>query len=795
MKQLVLAEKPSVGKELARVLGCRNRGKYLESDDYVVTWALGHLVTLCPPDYYGAEYRHWNLRNLPILPPKLDTMVIEKSKDQYDIVKTLLDREDVGGVIIATDAGREGELVARWILKQAGCTKPAKRLWISSQTDMAIRQGFENLKPASDYDNLYAAAEGRSYADWYVGYNVSRAMSCHFDTRLSAGRVQTPTLALITSREDEIEDFAGRFYWTLKADFGTFKASWYSEDNSIRIPEEEKANALVAKLKGATGAVSSVREVPKAEKPPLAYDLTELQRDANNLLGFSAKETLDTLQRLYEVYKIVTYPRTDSRYITADIVPTIPERLAALSDTAFGARASSYLRNGIRTDLSRLVNDELVSDHHALLPTEQKVDLSKLTANEKALWELIITRFLETLSPDYEYKTTTVEVTVEGERFIARLTLPQKQGWRDVARDIGKRSAIAQEEEGDDFGILSLAEGTALTIKDLALKRNATLPPDRYTEADLLFAMEHAGRFVEDAELKSHLENGLGTPATRADIIEKLIQNNCIERRGKELYPTPKGRELVRLVPQQLKSAELTGKWEQRLSEISHGKQSEAPFIEDIKKNATDLVNQVVANRDKFDPNLMGDKTLLCPSCGWPMMTVLDEYERKHHVCQRFSCGYEEMEVKKRVEVAPAEVTPTHASASPVKRVIATASPSSSGKKTIVIHKSAVKAAVAKATPQVKWETVIEVVKPSHYRPKTDYNANRYEKKTVLNNDRPRNDRPRFDNKPRTDRRDSFSGLSSYESKGSSGGGTFADFIKASEERKKRDEEKRKNRK
>ena len=450
MKQLVLAEKPSVGKELARVLGCTNRGKYLENEDYVVTWALGHLVTLCPPDYYGAEYRHWTLRNLPILPEKLETMVIDKSKDQFETVKYLLGRDDVEGVIIATDAGREGELVARWILKQAGCSKPAKRLWISSQTDLAIRQGFANLRPASDYDNLYAAAESRSYADWYVGYNVSRAMSCHFDTRLSAGRVQTPTLALITSREDEIEDFAGRFYWTIKADFGSFKASWYSADNTIRINEEAKANEIAAKLKGAKGVVSSIREVPKAEKPPLAYDLTELQRDANNVLGFSAKETLDTLQRLYEVYKIVTYPRTDSRYITADIVPTIPERLAALSATAFGQRALSLSRNGIRTDLSRLVNDELVSDHHALLPTEQKVDVSKLSANEKALWELIITRFLETLSGDYEYKTTTVEVTAEGERFVTRLTLPVKQGWRDVARDIGRRSAASTEDEGDD---------------------------------------------------------------------------------------------------------------------------------------------------------------------------------------------------------------------------------------------------------------------------------------------------------------------------------------------------------
>lgn len=795
MKKLVLAEKPSVGKELARVLGCTSRGKYLENDDYVVTWALGHLVTLCPPDYYGAEYRHWTLRNLPILPQKLETMVIDKSKDQFEIVKNLLNREDVDGVIIATDAGREGELVARWILKQAGCSKPARRLWISSQTDLAIRQGFASLKPAEDYDNLYAAAESRSYADWYVGYNVSRAMSCHFDTRLSAGRVQTPTLALITSREDEIEDFAGRFYWTLKADFGTFKASWYSSDNSIRISEEAKANELAAKLKGAKATVTSIREVPKAEKPPLAYDLTELQRDANSILGFSAKETLDTLQRLYEVYKIVTYPRTDSRYITADIVPTIPDRLSALSATAFGLRAAELSRNGIRTDLSRLVNDEMVSDHHALLPTEQRVDVTKLSANEKALWELIITRFLETLSADYEYKTTTVEVTAEGERFVTRLTLPVKQGWRDVARDVGRRSAVASEDDGDDNPlILRLAEGETLEIKDIVLRRNATLPPDRYTEADLLFAMEHAGRFVEDAELKSHLENGLGTPATRADIIEKLIQNNCIERKGKELVPTAKGRELVRLVPDQLRSAELTGKWEQRLSSISKGEENEVPFIEDIKKNASDLVNQVIANRDKFDPDLMGDKTKPCPSCGWPMMTVLDEYDRPHHVCQRFSCGYEEMEVKKRVDVAPSEVVPTHASASPVKKVIASAAPSSSGKKTIVIHKSSVKAAVAKATPQVKWETVTEVVKPSHYRPRGEFRPERPER-----SDRPdrRGDRPdRSDrNRDRRDFRKDDAPRSAFATKESSGGGTFADFIRASEERKRRDEERRKNKK
>lgn len=639
MKKLVLAEKPSVGRELARVLGAFNRGKYYENDEYVVTWALGHLVTLCPPDSYGPEYRRWTIGNLPILPEKLNTMVIEKTKEQFDLVKELLDRIDVDTIIIATDAGREGELVARWILIQAQCNKPTKRLWISSQTDMAIKQGFANLKDGKEYDNLFAAAQSRSYADWYIGYNVSRAMTCHFDTRLSAGRVQTPTLALMTSREDEIEDFAGRFYWTLKADFGSFKASWFNSDNSIRIPTEETANEIVAKLTGSKGIVSKVTEITKTEKPPLAYDLTELQRDANSVLGFSAKETLDTLQKLYEVHKIVTYPRTDSRYITDDIVPTLGDRLYALLDTPFAKTALEFSKNGIRQDLSRFVNNEMVSDHHALLPTEQKVDLTKLTKEERDLWELVIIRFLEVISADYEYKTTTVEVNAQGERFIARLTLPVNQGFRDIARSVGKRSAVVDVNDDDnEFAIKHLKEGDEIEIKELFLKRNATLPPERYTEADLLYAMEHAGKFVEDENLKKRLENGLGTPATRADIIEKLIHSNCIVRQGKYLVPTAKGRELVKLVPPQLKSAELTGKWEQRLFDISNGNENEAVFVKDIKKNATDLVNQVIASKDRFDPHVTGEKEHICPYCNWPMMKVIDETGKLKYICQKFSC-------------------------------------------------------------------------------------------------------------------------------------------------------------
>ncbi len=773
MKKLVLAEKPSVGRELASVLGCANRGKYFESEEYVVTWALGHLVTLCTPDSYGEQYRRWSLRTLPILPEKLNTMVIDKTQDQFDIVSGLLNRDDVDEVVIATDAGREGELVARWILKQAECTKPIKRLWISSQTEAAIKQGFAQLKNGHDYDRLYAAAESRSYADWYIGYNVSRAMSCHFDTRLSAGRVQTPTLALITQREDEIENFTGRFYWTVRANFespkGSFTASRYNEENTVKITTEEETKTLEAKLGGATGKVTSVTSTPKSEKPPLAYDLTELQRDANRLLGFSAKETLDTLQRLYEVHKIVTYPRTDSRYITDDIVPTLGERLLALIDTKFAPQAIKFARNGIREDLSRLVNNDMVSDHHALLPTEQKVDTAKLSEKERQLWELIICRFLETLSPDYEYNTTTVEAQCAGERFMARLTVPVNQGWRSASY-----KAAEEDSEEAESALLNLEQDMVLKVNSVEIKRYSTPAPQRYTEADLLYAMEHAGKLVEDAELRKRLENGLGTPATRADIIEKLIQNNCMERQGMELVPTPKGRELVRLVPPQLKSAELTGEWEKRLFGISGGSESEDAFIEDIKKNAADLVEQVKSSRESFNPDLMGHRDRPCPACRWPMMRVLDEYDRVHWVCQRFSCGYEEMEVKKKV-MTP--VVPSAASASPARRVIASAKPSDgSAKKTLVIKKSAVKAVTAQS--QTSWETVTEVVKPSHYRPHAER----------PNFEKPRSEKPAFDRTERTERprRDNFK----TERPGS--GGTFADFIRASEERKKRDEEKRK---
>ncbi len=904
LKKIVLAEKPSVGRELARVLGCNIREKgYIEGNDYVVTWALGHLVELAQPAAYSERYKRWSLRDLPMLPEELKQEVIDQSKEQYEVVSGLLNRPDAGELIIATDAGREGELVARWIMKLAGWTGPVKRLWISSQTDAAIKEGFANLKDGDLYLDLYAAAESRAAADWYVGMNVTRALTCHYDAKLSAGRVQTPTLALMTRREDEIEQFAGKFYWTLKADFGLFSTSWYNAEDSIRIASEQAANDLVEKLRDRDGKVSSLKTVDRNEQPPLAYDLTALQQDANVYLSFSAKETLDTLQKLYEVHKIVTYPRTDSRYITHDIVATIPDRLRALASTPFGPMATGYAAKGFRIDEQRFVQDLQVTDHHAVIPTEQRVDLNRLSNDERALWELIVIRFLEVLSPDYTYKTTTLEAKVEDERFVTRLTIPVEQGWRDVARVIGRRSAAPLAVDDDDpengKNLAKLQEGDTVHVYGTKLRKQMTAAPERYTEATLLSAMEHAGRFVDDAKLKKRLGNGLGTPATRADIIEKLIQNHYVERVGKELVPTPKGREVVRLAPEQLRSPELTGRWEERLANIAEGKEPGAPFIKDIKQNAADLVKQVVGSGLVFEPKFKESKT--CPWCKGPMMKVMDEFEQPHYVCQRLSCSYEEMEVRKRVPVpgsakkkasaAPSDPSPAIspavsstlgvsdetvspvasrssvrpvsvktspavavAAAKPVVAVrpavavpatpsavskSAVAVPATSGtgsmasagetpkKKVVLIKKTtatvggtgggAVGVAVPPARPAVAvapvkkpsqmssfslpddpeeeeqeytWETVVEVVRSSKLERggrRDDYGRDR-------GDDRGRAFSDRSDSRPRReDRPWGHTGQNRYDADTPSdgGGGTFADFLAASQKRKERDARKK----
>ena len=692
MKKLVIAEKPSVGREIAKTLNLRDRGNgYIEGPDYIVTWALGHLVELAQPSHYSERYKRWSLNDLPMLPEKLDEEVIEETKDQFFVIRDLLSRPDVESVVIATDAGREGELVARWILKEASYEGKCERLWISSQTERAILEGFASLKDASDYDNLYYAAECRAAADWYVGMNVTRALTCFYDAKLSAGRVQTPTLALMTEREDERDKFLGSYYYSARGNFGLFSASYYPEENSIRFQDESLAEEF-SSWKDKKGSVISLSSEEKRDLVPQAYDLTELQRDANIALGFSAKETLDVLQRLYEVHKIVTYPRTDSRYITKDIVPTLKERIEALSNTIFSRVVDEYLSSGWREDNPRFVNDELVSDHHAIIPTEQKVDVSKLSREEEELWKLIAMRFLEVIGEDYVYNTTTAQFSVEGKIFKTRLTLPVLKGYRNVAEASGLKSVAALlDDDENSFALRNIKQGDEVTLQSVRVKKNATTPPERYTDATLLSAMEHAGRLVDDKSLKENLTNGLGTPATRADMIEKLLQNRYIVRDGKYLVPTAKGREVVRLSPLVLRSAELTGVWEGRLERISKGKEDKDLFIRDIKKMAADLVREVEQSPLKFSPQFTDGKK--CPYCGEMMMRAQDADGSIHYICQKLSCQYEEREVKVAIDTGAS-----------IKKI----NPyTQDGKVRLVIKKSAAQ------LPKKVYETKIEVVRPS----------------------------------------------------------------------------------
>lgn len=774
-KQLVLAEKPSVGRELARVLKCNHKSRgYSEGERYIVSWALGHLIELAQPAEYSEKYKRWNMQDLPMLPHELRQSIMEQTADQYKTIEQLMKRDDVDTLIIATDAGREGELVARWIMKMAGWNKAVKRLWISSQTDTAIEQGFKNLRDGSLYENLYAAAEARAAADWYVGMNVTRALTCRYDAKLSAGRVQTPTLALMTEREDEIEAFTGGMYWTLRANFGIFTASWQDAEGVLRISSEEQASEILEKVKGQEGEISGVERVEKIEQPPLAYDLTELQRDANQQLGFSAKDTLDTLQRLYENHKIVTYPRTDSRYITQDIVPTIPSRLRALEATPFGQVALLYSQHGYREDMDRFVMESKVTDHHAIIPTEQRVDFSKLSKEEKALWELIALRFMEVLSGDYIYQTTKIEVQVHNERFLTRLSVPVKQGWRDMARIIGKRSTVSlvDIDEGSGSSDMQIDVGQKVTVHTIRSRRNTTTPPERYTEATLLSAMEHAGRFVTDIMLKRRLGGGLGTPATRADIIEKLIQNHYIQREGKYLVPTPKGRELIRLSPPELRSPELTARWEDRLAAISEGNESYATFISDIKNNARSLVSDVASNKERFTPRFPDGKS--CPFCEAPMMRVTDEFGQIHFICQRLSCSYEEALIKRRKNKSESSVSDHVSVQDATKKVVVRTktlpASSATGKKIVVVKRS-----TKNAAPIEEWETVTEVIRPSKFKQQRHYSGQK-------------------DERSRTTHRDAIAGKRSIPEQykpGSDSGSTFADLLAASEKRKRERDKKK----
>ncbi len=657
-KTLVLAEKPSVGRDLAKVLNCNQGGNgFLMGNKYIVTWALGHLVTLADPEAYGEKYQTWSLETLPMLPKKMELVVIKQTSKQFGIVKKLLKRPDVDDLVIATDAGREGELVARWILVKAGFSKPIKRLWISSQTDKSIKDGFSNLKPGKNYDNLYRSAECRAEADWLIGLNVTRALTCKHNAQLSAGRVQTPTLAMIVERENEIRKFVPRDYWTINALMKGFTMQWQGKSGGqIRIFNKQQADDILSRLKGHSGTVVDVKKEAKEEQPPLAYDLTELQRDANRKYGYSAKQTLGTMQKLYEVHKIVTYPRTDSRHITDDIVPTLPDRLKSISVGPYATAARAILRGGRIKTTKRFVDNAKVSDHHAIIPTEQHVNLGALDYEERNIYDLIVKRFLAVLSPSFKYEQTTLKVDINDEQFTARGKIVKSKGWKAIydgtegsgQAGYGQFAGQFHEEaggsdssldEGPEQSLPDMKKGDKLKPSSVQPVNGKTKPPARYTEATLLTAMEHPGKFIENDELREAMDktSGLGTPATRADIIEKLFSSFYIERRGKEIHPTSKGLQLVGIVPEDLRSPELTAKWEQRLTSISKGRERPDSFIDEMKSYATKLVSKVISSTDVYKhDNMTREK---CPECGKYLLEVNGKKGRMF-VCQDRECSY-----------------------------------------------------------------------------------------------------------------------------------------------------------
>ncbi len=649
-KILVLAEKPSVARDIAKVLKCNQKANgFISGPKHIVTWALGHLVTLAPPEVYNQKYKAWNLEDLPMLPNKSELVVIKQTSKQFGVVRSLLNRNDISELIIATDAGREGELVARWIIDKAGFKKPIRRLWISSQTDKAIKEGFQNLKPSRNYDNLYRSAQSRAEADWLIGLNVTRALTCKYNAQLSAGRVQTPTLAMIVERDNEIKRFVPKDYWTIGANLKGFSILWQDKKSGqTRIFDKSKADIIVSKVSGKTGVISDVTKEAKRELPPLAYDLTELQRDANKKYGYSAKKTLQLMQSLYEHHKLVTYPRTDSRHLTDDIVPTLPERLKSIAVGPYQTSARNILRTKPNVT-KRLIDNNKVSDHHAIIPTEQFVDLSALNNDERHIYDLIVKRFLAVLSPAFEYEQTTVKYELEGQLFTARGRIVKSSGWKSIyGAESGTNDDDSDSDEADDFdsgsrnrnqALPDIKKGQTEPINQVRTINGKTSPPKRFTEATLLSAMEHPGKYMDDKALKVVIEgtSGLGTPATRADIIEKLFDSFYVERRGKEIYPTSKGIQLIDLVPEDLKSPELTAKWEQNLQLISKGQAKANDFVSKMKEQATRLVGNVIASSHVYKhENMTREK---CENCGKYLLEVKGK-KGKMLVCPDRECGY-----------------------------------------------------------------------------------------------------------------------------------------------------------
>lgn len=631
MKQLVIAEKPAVGRDIARVLKCGGRGDgFLYNDNYIVSWAIGHLVTLWDPEEYDPELKRWRTETLPILPDELKIKAIPNTKKQLEVIKKLADSDEVGSLICATDSGREGELIFRYIYSLIGCKKPFKRLWISSMTDKAITQGFASLKDGSEYNDLYFSARCRSEADWLVGINASRAFTLRYNALLSIGRVQTPTLALIVARQQEIDRFEKRDYWEIEANFGSYTGLWFdpANNNDTKIFDKKAADEICARVKGKTGVVTLVEKEEKKTPPPLLYDLTELQRECNRKYGMSAQETLNTAQDLYEKRKLITYPRTDSRYLSDDMIPQLTSIAKTLEGIEEYQTAAAYVTGLAKLPITkRIVDNSKISDHHAIIPTTGRLYTQGLSDREYKVFDLVVRRFLCVFYPYYVYSTTKIHTDIEKDKFISRGTTVLDMGWKILERSDPETKGKKGKKDTETV-LPDVKNSDTFPLEDVKASKKKTNPPSPYTEATLLEAMKLAGRFVEDEALKEQLkESGLGTAATRAPIIERLLQVGYIQRKGKSLIPTEKAAKLITVCPPELRSPETTGKWEKGLSSIAKGKMEPDRFMASIRRYVCFLVDSAAnsvtnvqfpaenygkGGKRKLPDNVLG----ICPNCG-----------------------------------------------------------------------------------------------------------------------------------------------------------------------------------
>lgn len=605
MKKLILAEKPSVARDIGRILNANEKKKnYLEGKNYVITWALGHLLGLKMPEDLNKKWEKWQLETLPMLPKFIGTKPLPKTRSQLKTIENLVKRKDINEIVIATDAGREGELVARWILQYVHANKKVTRLWISSQTDKAVKQGFKELKPAEKYDNLYESALARATADWLVGLNVTRALTVKYQDNLSAGRVQTPTLALVRRQEEKIEKFMPQKYYRIALRLGN-QTAYMKQKNIYAIKERDEAEKKKRHLDNFKGQIRNINSKVKREAAPLLYDLTELQREANKRYGYSAKKTLSLVQSLYEIHKVVSYPRTDSRYLSNDIKSTLMERLQAIRK--YDSRAEESIKNKAKVILKKVFNDSKVTDHHALIPTEQVPNYSKFSTDEQKIYNLIVSRFLGIFAQPYTVEELRVVVTFDKDEFIFVGKKVLDYGWKN--KDASEEVALNLKKD-------------TIVSPNFTVEEKLTTPPSPLTEAGLLAQME---------------KFGLGTPATRAEIIEKLVKSELMERTGHALRVTPKGKQLLNLVNKELVSPKLTAKWEKQLEDIAHGKMKSQKFIGDIKNDTKRLVSEVKNNKEDYKDFSLTKKR--CPECN-SLLKVRKTRDGEIYVCSNPECNY-----------------------------------------------------------------------------------------------------------------------------------------------------------